>query len=270
MSLVAGKIHGANLSTLAKVLGEINKVPIIYNVNKQPWHVVDPTGLIFWLRMDENTGTTCADLSGNGNTATFNTSNPSYNPSWETGKIRYGVGCNASDVDCNRLLIADHASLDVSTAFTVALWAYRRSNSASDWEALIHRQYSTGNQDLWGIWYIGYHVSLGAQYLAAARTTVTGQDGISFYAGNDLNVWAHHAATFDPNDNKLRAYYNGTLKVTSNAFSGTIPSDSRGVSLCSGNNGNPNYGEHFNGIVDDVRMYSRCLTAAEIAKIAGA
>jgi hypothetical protein len=268
MSLVAGKMHGANLTTLAKVLGAVNKAPIIYNVNGQPWHVVDPTGLVFWLRMDENTGTTCADLSGNGNTANFTTSNPSYNPSWETGKIRYGVGCNASDNFYNYLLLADHASLDVTTAMTIALWAYRRSNTAADWEAYMHRQYSTGSQDLWGIWFAG--ASPSVQYAFGLRTDTTGFAFNQYTTGvADLNTWVHLAMTFDPADSKRRDYYNGSLVYTSSAYSGNITTDSRGVSLCAGNNGNPNYAEHLNAIVDDARMYSRCLTTAEIAKLAG-
>src|SRR5262249_48676423 len=73
-----------------------------------------------------------------------------------------------------------------------------------------------------------------------------------------LNTWTHLAATYD--GSSLLLYQNGIL-VGSMATSGNI-STTTGVLRIGGN---LVYGAYFQGLIDDVRVYSRALTPGEIA-----
>jgi hydrogenase maturation factor HypE len=71
------------------------------------------------------------------------------------------------------------------------------------------------------------------------------------------NVWTHLASTFD--GTTLRLYVNGTL-VQSKAVSGSIVAGTGALRI----GGNAVWGEWFRGYIDEVRIYNRALTAAEI------
>jgi hypothetical protein len=76
-------------------------------------------------------------------------------------------------------------------------------------------------------------------------------------AGLALNAWSYLASTFD--GSVLRLYVNGVL-VSSSAVSGSLAASS-GVLRIGGNGVWP---EWFAGLIDEVRVYNRALTASEI------
>jgi hypothetical protein len=72
-----------------------------------------------------------------------------------------------------------------------------------------------------------------------------------------LNAWSHLASTYD--GSTLRLYVNGVL-VSSTAAAGSLAASS-GVLRIGGNGVWP---EWFAGLIDEVRVYNRALTAGEI------
>jgi hypothetical protein len=80
-----------------------------------------------------------------------------------------------------------------------------------------------------------------------------------------LNVWYHAAATYDGAIMKL--YLNGVL-VGSAAKSGTLATSSA-VAVNIGRNPDGAGYTHLKGAIDDVRIYRRALTGAEMATLSG-
>ena len=76
-------------------------------------------------------------------------------------------------------------------------------------------------------------------------------------AGLGLNSWSFLASTYD--GSVLRLYVNGVL-VSSSAVSGSLAASS-GVLRIGGNGVWP---EWFAGLIDEVRIYNRALSAGEI------
>jgi Concanavalin A-like lectin/glucanases superfamily len=76
-------------------------------------------------------------------------------------------------------------------------------------------------------------------------------------AAAPLNVWTHLAATYD--GTTLRLFVNGA-QTGSRAVSGALLT-STGVLRIGGNS---LWGEYFAGRIDEVRIYNRALTLAEI------
>ena len=70
--------------------------------------------LVDYYKLDDNTGTTAADSSGNSNTGTLTNG-----PSWDTGKFSSGVSFDGSD---DYVTAADSDSLDLSSDLSVSLW----------------------------------------------------------------------------------------------------------------------------------------------------
>ena len=73
-----------------------------------------------------------------------------------------------------------------------------------------------------------------------------------------VEEWTHMAATYDGQTMKM--YYNGNV-VTQTAASGKIDTNDIPVSIGRNNVGNR---EHYQGIVDEVAIFSRALTENEI------
>src|SRR5206468_2767973 len=76
-----------------------------------------------------------------------------------------------------------------------------------------------------------------------------------------LNVWYHVAGVYNASARTLDIYVNGVLN--NGTLSGTIPA-SQINSAVNVNIGRRSGGYYFNGVIDDVRIYNRALSQAEI------
>ena len=76
-----------------------------------------------------------------------------------------------------------------------------------------------------------------------------------------LNVWYHVAGVYNASARTLDIYVNGVLN--NGTLSGTIPA-SQINSAVNVNIGRRSGGYYFNGVIDDVRVYNRALSQAEI------
>ena len=76
-------------------------------------------------------------------------------------------------------------------------------------------------------------------------------------SGSPVNAWTHIAFTYDGTTQRL--YVNGT-QVATKATTGAIQTTNNPLWI----GGNQPYGEYFNGLIDEVRVYSRALSQSEI------
>ena len=108
----------------------------------------------------------------------------------------------------------------------------------------------------------------GAAYYLYSAPGDVAMGGGGFVGGNyheigggavlPLNTWTHLATTYDGAN--IRVYRNGTLVAT---LASTGPYDQSNSPLRLG--GNSTWGEWWQGRIDEVRVYNRALSAAEIA-----
>ncbi|MFB9421176.1 LamG domain-containing protein, partial [Nonomuraea rubra] len=85
----------------------------------------------------------------------------------------------------------------------------------------------------------------------------TGEVGTGGTASLPLNTWSHLAATYD--GTTLRLYVNGVL-TSERTAGGPIRTDNGVLRI----GGNSLWGEYFNGLIDEVRIYNRALNAVQI------
>lgn len=224
-----------------------------YNLNIQ----TTDYGLVGYWPMDEDSGTTTADASGNGNLATLNGATwVSSNPS-----IRF-INPSALDLSTTAYIQAPHANtaLDfgASQDFSIAMWV-KKSVSASAYANILSNQVSV----------FGTHPGFALttdQY--ADRWVATLSDGThtAQVTGGLIadQQWHHLVATFD-RDGLLSLYQDGAFVANTSLASVTNVTTGQPLSIgdytASGN--------AFAGSLDDLRIYNRLLSANDLSILSG-
>ena len=200
-------------------------------------------GPIAHWKLDDGSGSTAID-SANGNDGKL-----SGNPTWEDG-----VTGGALDFDGSGDRIEAGALLGEGTPeITVAAWVYKRD--AGD-DRVVAKSASTSRPD---------HIySLGvANTTVRVHLKTEDNGGTSDYDGGNitLNQWTHLAFTYD--GASLRIYKNGEQTAV-HAVTGPVVASSIATVL---GNVNDSDDRHWNGLLDDVRIYNRALAPGEVADL---
>jgi hypothetical protein len=196
----------------------------------------DP-GLVAAYGMNAGTGTAVADASGKGNTGTATAA------TWAAGKYGQALSFNGTSA---WVTVPDANTLDLTNGMTVEAWV--RPSSVSGWRTVLMKEFGADlSYAIMGSGGSGpaafIHTSSGANAPAAANLP--------------LNVWSHVAATYD--GSTLRMYVNG-VQVATNPTAGNLRVGTGPLRI----GGNSGSGEYFSGLIDEVRVYSKALTAAQV------
>jgi Domain of unknown function (DUF4082)/Concanavalin A-like lectin/glucanases superfamily len=213
-------------------------------------------GLVGWWKFDDGSGTTAADSSGNGNTMTlFN------GVSWVTGENGgYAISANGT----NQYGAVPAINLSGTSTITVAFWANRTYSTTV--ESVMLENSTNYNGSTTGFGFFPDDTACGG-----IQAAVHGNVGYSVncYRQPSSGVWHHLAIIYDKTQagsNQTALYIDGVLQTpTSNLYTAQNTNSF-------GNN--PIYWfsrdgtEFFNGgEIDDLRIYSQALTAAEIQQL---
>jgi glucose/arabinose dehydrogenase/fibronectin type 3 domain-containing protein len=199
-----------------------------------------PVGLVGAWAFEEGSGSITADVSGNGNTGTIN------GASWTSG----GRNGNALSFDGAgaTVEVAPSSSLELTTEMTLSAWI-KPTASQSGWRTIVQRQVDA--------YFLNASNDTGPLRPSGGGTFGGATDFVSGATPNPLGVWTNVALTYD--GSILRLYVNGA-QVATKAMTGPIATGSSPLWI----GGNQPYGEFFNGLLDDIRVYNRALTQAEI------
>jgi hypothetical protein len=199
-------------------------------------------GLVAAYGFNAGSGTAASDSSGNNNNGTLT------GATWTTsGRFGSALVFNGTN---NLVTIADANSLDLTTGMTLEAWVYP-TVQPTGWRTIIAKERSGG---------IAFYLHAGSTstnrpatgaYIANAERQLFGGTRLT------ANTWTHLAATYDGAMQRL--YING-VQVASRAQTGSIATSTNALRI----GGNTVWGEYFQGRIDEVRVYNRALSAAEI------
>ena len=196
-------------------------------------------GLVAAFGFEEGSGTTASDASGRGNHGVAS------GAAW-TATGRHGGALSFDGVD-DWLTVADSSSLDLSTAMTLEAWVNPDAISRP-WQTLFMKQ-GAGT-----FAYAVYATGGGTPQVNAWWTESHNQYVGSLTQGS----WTHVAVASD--GTTMRVYLNG-VQVAATPVAGALPNTSGPLRIA----GNSVWDEEFfDGTIDDVRVYSRALSQAEI------
>ena len=187
------------------------------------------------LGLNENSGTTVVDASGQNNTGT------GLNTTWTAGRYGRGLAFNGSN---SWVTVNSSASLNLVNALTLEAWVSPAVSNG--WRTIIFKELDAI-----------YELYASSSSGPGAGVNIGGYQEV--FSGTRLptNTWSHVATTWD--GTTLRLYVNG-VQVASRAVAGTLSATSNPLRI----GGNANWGEYFAGTIDEVRVYNRALSAAEI------
>jgi hypothetical protein len=217
---------------------QTTSAPITVTVNNTA-----PVGLVAAYGFEEGQGTVVGDSSGLNNVGTRS------GATWVTGG-RFGKALSFDGVN-DIVTVNDSDSLDVSVGMTLEAWVNPRSLGQFS-TILMKEQFND----------VAYVLYANTQYFGevADRPSVEIKTSANIHTAHTLqlplNTWTHVAATYDGKE--LRLYINGSAVLT--AVTGPIVQSSRELRI----GGNLVWGEYFDGLIDEVRIYNRALTAQEI------
>jgi hypothetical protein len=182
------------------------------------------------------------DLSGNGNTGTL--SNVSY-ASDNLGRAAGALSFNGLSSSIN---LGTGNSLNIAGAYTIC----GRFKTTATGGEILARQGGT----LGGSTAFGYGVYLSGGKLVAYNRHVATADTATSLTSVNSGEWVHFACVCD--SNSLNIYINGTLDKP---IAATVPSGGSATAYISGNVAS---GGYFNGIIQNLRVYGRAFTQADV------
>ena len=195
--------------------------------------------IAYW-KLDDNTGTSAIDSSGNGNTGTLTNS-----PKWVTGKAGSAINVTSSN---DHILVSGLLGLNTPTAqqvVTVSLWM-KATTLSSDAEVISLND---------NIAIRVTPTSIRGFYRTSGFSWSTTALGIAL----STDRWYHITYVADPANSTQVIYVDGNRLE-----SGT---SSSAISYTAGNTylgQHPSGGNQFNGILDDVKVYNYARTTSQV------
>jgi uncharacterized repeat protein (TIGR02543 family) len=206
--------------------------------------ISDPNdALVGYWKFDEGSGTTAQDASGNSNTATLVNG-----PVWTAGRINGGLSFDGG----NDAVQIGTSGLNTSSG-AVALWAYAESFASSTKFLFGHATQPWANRIQLYTDDTSGNLGLG---LGDTHSKATDIQQLA------ANTWYHIALTW--NENEYVVYVDGIAKANG-SYTGFSALESYADI---GNNGDASdRSEGFDGVIDEVRIYNRALSATEVQAI---
>jgi hypothetical protein len=184
----------------------------------------------------EGSGTTTNDWSGNGNRASL-----VRGATWGSGLVGSGLTLPGGN---NDLLVPSSDSIVLTNAFTFEAWV--NQSSPGQRQLWSRNSDDTSGAPLYQLWTL----PAGTVYFNARLGNT--DFPLMTAAPLALNLWTHVAVTFD--GSRLRIYLN-SVEAASRTASGSLGATNEPMDI----------GKWFAGRMDEIRIYRRALSAAEIA-----
>jgi Concanavalin A-like lectin/glucanases superfamily len=203
------------------------------------------TGLVGWWKLIDGSGTTCLDSSGNANTGTTHNT-----PTWVAGHIgSFALNfVSASNQYVNTAAATNIPNINASQ--TLSAWVNIPSTAAV-YDIVVPELNGSGANQL--------RISGGDIQVSqwGGAVTITG-------GAVSINTWHMLTWTYNSVGPVSTVYIDG---VQSGATSATATQAFTPTAVYIGSYGAGAGNENFNGIIDDVRIYNRVLSAADVAQL---
>ena len=187
-------------------------------------------------------------FSGNANDLSINNNHGSVNNAFldldRYNQIDKAYYFDGSQITINNILPSNNS-------FSVSLW----SNNYSNTGALINCLQDDGFGNFQGFW-IGFYNGYPQVFLGDGSSTVGNYDGNTYISDGN---WHSMALSYDGSN--VNFYVDGIIDLSFN-YSIMLPSAATNVIV-----GNDNYGNNFNGLIDDIGIWSSAITQQQVSEL---
>jgi len=201
--------------------------------------------LVAYYNFDEGAGTALFDSSGNGNNGVISGA-----AVWSSSG-RMG-GALVFDGTTNLVTVPGGGSLNMTTGMTLEAWVQPTTWPSSGIVSLLNKYIDGTSEGQFCYTLFGSVNGISAGVTTGGRWIF--DDGTQSVP---LNTWTHLAVTYD--GAALTLFFNGEQQ-SSTPVTGPIATSAQPLFI----GGDQPYGEFFNGMIDEIRIYNRALSQAEI------
>lgn len=228
------------------------------------------SGLVGYWKFDDGPGSsTATDSSGQGNTGTLTNINTT--TGWVAGKQGYSLAFNGTNSVVNA---GSAAVLDNIGTASACAWTWRNGSPTTEtlFPAILDKSSNANGANGWNFYFNNHYVHI----LGQSNTWFGYYSRLSGYKeqGDTLphaGTWEHLCATWDGTDGPsgITLYHNGVLVGTTPemADTGGALNDAAASLGIGGQVAAVSTNQSFRGRLDNVRLYNRALTGAEILQI---
>jgi len=202
--------------------------------------VTKPAGC--W-KLNENSGTTAGDSSGNGYNGTVNSA------TWTTGKSGSALHFDGTNDWVN---LGNPSGLNFSGQITIAAWI--KATSTSSTRNIVAHGYTSSPKAE-----VRLRIDAGKYEVASWKGTTYGTSAT--IPSGDVGNWVFLVGLYDGTAWKL--YRNGSLLASTNASTGAM---TVGANWAIGARGTGN-GRFFQGDIDEVRIFNTGLSGPQVTKL---
>ena len=204
-----------------------------------------PSGLVGAWSFNEGTGTAATDSSGTGNHGTLSGAGVTWDAN---GKYGRALAFNGSS---GNVTVPHTSSLNFTSSYTLEAWV--KPTALNDYQTILIKEVS-GGCSYW-LQTTGTRISSGFSRNGCREHTNSAPN-------IPLNQWSHLAAVFDDTANTYTLYLNGVAVATQCETTAPVPHTQ---ALVFGQSGCSSCGfERWRGLLDEIRIYNRPLSAAEV------
>lgn len=210
-------------------------------------------GLVGHWKLDETSGTTAVDSSDSGIDGTY-TNGPLLGVTGARGHAADFDGVN------DHVTISGGSDFNITQSVTVSCWAKSNSPTWSGDGCLVSKRDQ---------FYL--HPNVGATTIYMGADVVGSGDktaSVNMGAIGSIQQWRHYVGVYDYENAEVRLYVDGVLRATTSVTSGTLLQSDTGALTIGWDDGITGT-RYFDGQIDDVRLYDKALSEAEIAELYG-
>ena len=200
--------------------------------------------LISWWKFDEGAGDYIADSYGSNH-------GTRHGASWVDGKIGKALDFNGSSD------YVDVGNINPSGSISIEAWIKLQATGAN---LMV---FGNSNNSTIG-WFIDFrkYNGDGDTLFKHFGLTPNGTYDLTFLEEDYLDTWAHFVFIWDSDLMKTKFYIDTDKKAENNISSGTNITPGLKMAIGCMNATSPSF--HFNGIIDEVRIYNKALNQSEI------
>ena len=148
------------------------------------------------------------------------------------------------------MTVPHSASINLTSSYTLEAWV--RPTALSGYQTVLIKEVTSG---------CGYWLQTTDNTIASGFSNGGCREYVSTTPTIPLNQWSHLAAVFNDSANTYTLYLNGTAIRTATETTAPVPNTQ---ALVFGQDGCTCGNERWRGLVDDIRIYNRALSTAEI------
>lgn len=214
-------------------------------------------GVQYYLRDNATNAVVAGPINGNGGPLSFSTGTLSTTKTFHVYGETLPGGNVALDFDGSNDLIYTDTYSSATSSLTLEAWIYPR---ATNYRRIISNYKGTTFGGQFSLdTYNATNNGRGLRFFVIGSTSAT--HSVTVANVLTLNTWNHVASTFD--NGVMKIFVNGIAVATSTAPFTSIPSNVNEITI--GEDPTIVVSEYFNGMMDDVRIWTTARTASEIS-----